>query len=168
MIQVQDIDYRYPESKLLLDASVGDICDLYSFTYRTPAEMDDTVLYAEPTLQGNAVIAKRKEGEPDAIFYSFFIFAHSFCTLGGTFYRKMAPLFTFATGLVLFLALGYLENWMAHTGFLNFLTPYTEGHNYIFTTVLCIFFLAISAFNYWASYKIFSHMQVISNKWINI
>lgn len=106
--------------------------------------------------------------EQDAIFYSFFIFAHSFCTLGGTFYRKMAPLFTFATGLVLFLALGYLENWMAHTGFLNFLTPYTEGHNYIFTTVLCIFFLAISAFNYWASYKIFSRMQVISNKWINI
>lgn len=52
--------------------------------------------------------------EQDAIFYSFFIFAHSFCTLGGTFYRKMAPLFTFATGLVLFLALGYLENWMAH------------------------------------------------------
>lgn len=106
--------------------------------------------------------------EQDAIFYSFFIFAHSFCTLGGTFYRKMAPLFTFATGLVLFLALGYLENWMGHTGFLNFLTPYTEGHNYIFTTVLCIFFLAISAFNYWASYKIFSRMQIISNKWINI
>lgn len=106
--------------------------------------------------------------EQDAIFYSFFIFAHSFCTLGGTFYRKMAPLFTFATGLVLFLALGYLENWMAHTGFLNFLTPYTEGQYYIFTTVLCIFFLAISAFNYWASYKIFTRMQVISNKWINI
>lgn len=27
--------------------------------------MDDTVLYAEPTLQGNAVLAKRKEGEPE-------------------------------------------------------------------------------------------------------
>ena len=53
------------ESKLLLDASVGDICDRYSFTYRTPAEMDDTVLYAEPTLQGNAVVAKREEGEPE-------------------------------------------------------------------------------------------------------
>lgn len=53
------------DSKLLLNASVGDICEQYSFTYRTPAEMDDTVLYAEPTLQGNAVIAKRKEGEPE-------------------------------------------------------------------------------------------------------
>jgi ABC-2 type transport system ATP-binding protein len=29
------------------------------FEYRTPAEMDD-VLYAEPSLQGNAVIAPRK------------------------------------------------------------------------------------------------------------
>lgn len=51
------------QSHLLLDASVADICEKYTFEYRTPAEMDDTVLYAEPTLQGNAVIAKRKEGD---------------------------------------------------------------------------------------------------------
>ena len=50
------------QNNLLLDASVADICEDYSFEYRTPAEMDDTVLYAEPTLQGNAVIAKRKAG----------------------------------------------------------------------------------------------------------
>ena len=31
-------------------------------TMKECAEMDDTVLYAEPTLQGNAVIAKRKAG----------------------------------------------------------------------------------------------------------
>ena len=107
-------------------------------------------------------------GEEDAILYSFIIFAHSFCTLGGTFYRKMAPLFTFVTGIVLFLVLGYLVNWMGNAGLLNFLTPYNDGHNYVWTTVLCIFFLALSAFNYWASYKIFTRMQVISNKWINI
>ena len=107
-------------------------------------------------------------GEQDAIFYSFFIFAHSFCTLGGTFYRKMAPLFTFVTGLVLFLALGYLVNWMGNAGLLDFLTPYNDGHNYVWTTVLCILLLALSAFNYWASYKIFTRMQVICNKWINI
>lgn len=50
------------QNNLLLDASVADICEDYSFEYSTPAEMDDTVLYAEPTLQGNAVIAKRKAG----------------------------------------------------------------------------------------------------------
>ena len=107
-------------------------------------------------------------GEQDAIFYSFFIFAHSFCTLGGTFYRKMAPLSTFVTGLVLFMVFGYTIQRMAHAGLLDFLTPYNDGHNYVWTTVLCIFFLALSAFNYWASYKIFTRMQVISNKWINI
>jgi len=32
------------------------------FEYRTPSEMDD-VLYAEPSLQGNAVIAPRGEKE---------------------------------------------------------------------------------------------------------
>ena len=44
--------------KLLLDASVADIQEKYTFEYRTPHEMDD-VLYAEPSLQGNAVIAPR-------------------------------------------------------------------------------------------------------------
>ena len=46
--------------KLLLNASVADIQEKFTFEYRTPAEMDD-VLYAEPSLQGNAVIAPRKE-----------------------------------------------------------------------------------------------------------
>ena len=53
------------QSHLLLDASVSDICEKYAFEYRTPAEMDETVLYAEPTLQGNAVIAKRQEDDQE-------------------------------------------------------------------------------------------------------
>ena len=39
--------------KLLLDATVADIQEKYTFEYRTSNEMDD-VLYAEPSLQGNA------------------------------------------------------------------------------------------------------------------
>lgn len=50
-------------SELLLDASVADICSKYSFEFRTPAEMGDDVVYAEPSLQGNAVMARRKEGD---------------------------------------------------------------------------------------------------------
>ena len=50
--------------KLLLDASVADIQEKYTFEYRTPNEMDD-VLYAEPSLQGNAVIAPRKADSPE-------------------------------------------------------------------------------------------------------
>lgn len=48
------------QQKLLLDASVGEIQEKYTFEYRTPDDMDDA-LYAEPSLQGNAVIAPRKE-----------------------------------------------------------------------------------------------------------
>ena len=50
--------------KLLLDASVSEITEKYVFEYRTPAEMDDA-LYAEPSLQGNAVIAPRKVESPE-------------------------------------------------------------------------------------------------------
>jgi ABC-2 type transport system ATP-binding protein len=50
--------------KLLLDASVSEITDKYTFEYRTPDQMED-VLYAEPSLQGNAVIAPRKEGSAE-------------------------------------------------------------------------------------------------------
>ena len=49
------------QQKLLLDASVAEITDKYTFEYRTPDNMEDA-LYAEPSLQGNAVIAPRKEG----------------------------------------------------------------------------------------------------------
>lgn len=53
------------QSQLLLDASVSDICDRYTFGYRPASAMDDSVLYAEPTLQGNAVVARRSEGDPE-------------------------------------------------------------------------------------------------------
>jgi ABC-2 type transport system ATP-binding protein len=48
----------------LLDASVAEIQEKYTFEYRTPDDMAD-VLYAEPSLQGNAVIAPRKEGSAE-------------------------------------------------------------------------------------------------------
>ncbi|MBQ8158260.1 MAG: ABC transporter ATP-binding protein [Prevotella sp.] len=52
------------QQKLLFDASVSEITEKYTFEYRTPDQMDD-VLYAEPSLQGNAVIAPRKADSPE-------------------------------------------------------------------------------------------------------
>ena len=52
------------QQKLLLDASVADIQEKYTFEYRTPDDMDDAI-YAEPSLQGNAVIAPRKADSPE-------------------------------------------------------------------------------------------------------
>ena len=45
--------------KLLLDASVAEITDKYVFEYRSPGDLGDAV-YAEPSLQGQAVIAPRQ------------------------------------------------------------------------------------------------------------
>lgn len=45
-------------SDILLNASIGEICDKYVFETRTPDDMAD-VIYAEPSLQGNAVMAPR-------------------------------------------------------------------------------------------------------------
>lgn len=50
--------------KLLLNASVADIQAKYTFEYRTPDNMGDAI-YAEPSLQGNAVIAPRREDSPE-------------------------------------------------------------------------------------------------------
>lgn len=44
---------------MLLDSSVADLCERYTFEYRMPGAPSDDVIYAEPTLQGNAVMARR-------------------------------------------------------------------------------------------------------------
>ena len=51
---------KYKHLKQALLFKVGSTLE-----YRNPQEMDDTVLYAEPTLQGNVAISKRQEGEQE-------------------------------------------------------------------------------------------------------
>ena len=51
------------QSRVLLNSSITDISKRYAFRYLSPQEMDSRVLYAEPTLQGNAVIMPRDGGE---------------------------------------------------------------------------------------------------------
>ena len=52
-------------SRLLLDASVADLCERYSFEYRQPEQPMDDVIYSEPSVQGNAVIVRRHEDAPE-------------------------------------------------------------------------------------------------------
>ena len=63
------------QRELLLNASVAEIMEKYVFEYLQPGAMDarlratpdmaDGVLYAEPTLQGNAVMALRRDGQAE-------------------------------------------------------------------------------------------------------
>ena len=63
--QMLDHIVMLDQRSVLLNASMQDIQDQYTFEYRTPQQMDDSVLYAEPTLQGNAVIRRRHEGDAE-------------------------------------------------------------------------------------------------------
>lgn len=51
--------------KLQFDGSVESVTERYSFEFRQPSEMDADVLYAEPSIHGNAVIARRGEGSQE-------------------------------------------------------------------------------------------------------
>ncbi len=55
------------EREMLLNASVADIAEKYAFEVRTPGEMDDTVIYAEPSLQGNIAMTRRQEGQDETL-----------------------------------------------------------------------------------------------------
>lgn len=50
---------------LLLNSPVAGLTERYDFGVRQPAEMDSDVVYAEPSLQGNNVIARHVEGTPE-------------------------------------------------------------------------------------------------------
>ena len=63
--QMLDHILMLDQRSVLLNASIQEIQDQYTFEYRSPQQMDDTVLYAEPTLQGNAVICRRQEGDAE-------------------------------------------------------------------------------------------------------
>lgn len=52
------------QRELLLNASVQEIMEKYVFEYR-PVDDGSAVVYAEPTLQGNAVMARRQEGQTE-------------------------------------------------------------------------------------------------------
>ena len=63
--QMLDHILMLDQRSVLLNATMQEIQDHYTFEYRSPQQMDDTVLYAEPTLQGNAVIRRRQEGDAE-------------------------------------------------------------------------------------------------------
>ena len=55
------------EDGMLMNASVGNITDKYVFEVRPSGQLDDTIIYAEPSLQGNIVMARRDAGEAETV-----------------------------------------------------------------------------------------------------
>ena len=131
-------------------------------------------IYKIATIGGNnpiSILAWHEKIDAALLGWSFLIMIYSFCLLGGTFFRKQPIILTAVSGIIIFMIIGYcgskLEEWGAFDFFkhLNYDNPGTSLCMAIFWSVI---FLALAASSLWASYKIFTRMQVICNKWINM
>lgn len=117
------------------------------------------------------ILAGQCKIEAALVGWSFLIMIYSFTLLGGTFFRKQPIILTAVSGIIIYMIVGYcgskLEDWGAFDFYthLNHDNPGTSLCIAIFWSVI---FLALAASSLWASYKIFTRMQVICNKWINI
>ena len=118
-----------------------------------------------------SILAWQSKIEAALVGWSFLIMIYSFTLLGGTFFRKQPIILTAVSGIIIFMIIGYcgskLEEWGAFDFYthLNYDNPGTSLCIAIFWSVV---FLALAAVSLWASYKLFTRMQVICNKWINI
>ena len=131
-------------------------------------------IYKAATDSGNdpiSILAWQCKADAAILGWSFLTMIYSFCLLGGTFFRKQPIILTAVSGIIIFMIIGYcgseLEEWGAFDFFkhFNYDNPGTSLCIAIFWSVV---FLALAAFSLWASYKLFTRMQVICNKWINI
>ena len=131
-------------------------------------------IYEAATDAGNnpiSILAWQCKADAALIGWSFLIMIYSFTLLGGTFFRKQPIILTAVSGIIIYMIVGYcgskLEDWGAFDFYthLNHDNPGTSLCIAIFWSVV---FLALAAVSLWASYKLFTRMQVICNKWINI
>ena len=103
------------------------------------------------------------------VFLGFLFWIHSLYTIGGTLLRKYSFV---ATSVFLILCMVLLASFIKHFDLMLFRSEW-DGDKYIAQEVgamgyiMAVALPLFSAFNYWASYRIFKGFQLITNKWIN-
>ena len=110
------------------------------------------------------------------MFFTWVFYIHSLYIVGGTLFRRQQFLLTSCTIVLVAILLTMLLNQIDWNSMnIEFITgtwdektkTYTHIFHpffYILHTTLC----ALIVFHYWASYKLFTRMQVINNKWLNV
>ena len=107
------------------------------------------------------------------MLFAWVFYIHSLYIVGGTLFRRQQFLLTSATIAVFGILLVMILNQINLQ--IDFITgswdEKTETYNqvfhpffYVLNTTLCL----LIVFHYWASYKLFTRMQVINNKWLNV
>ena len=97
---------------------------------------------------------------PEIVFMVLMlVFIHSLYILGGTWLRKYA----FVVSSLVLIAMPVMIQYH-----LNLFVTY-DGVRHVnpLSYVLDVMFVILAAFNYWASFHIFKHFELITNKWTN-
>lgn len=110
------------------------------------------------------------------MLFAWVFYTHSLYTLGGTLFRRQQFLLTSGTIIVTVILLTIILNQIDwDSAHFEFITGTWDEKTYTYTRIFHPSFYIINSvvslfmvFNYWASYKVFTRMQVINNKWLNI
>lgn len=107
------------------------------------------------------------------MLFAWVFYIHSLYIVGGTLFRRQQFLFTSAVIAVVGILLVMILNQINPQ--IDFISgtwdEKTETYTHIFYPSFYILNTVVTlliVFHYWASYKIFTRMQVINNKWLNV
>ena len=165
---------------MVIATLIGDFVQFILSFFMTPGYHASIIgsalsqIYNAATDAGNnpiSILAGQCKIDAALLGWSFLIMIYSFTLLGGTFFRKQPIILTAVSGIIIFMIIGYCGRKLEEWGVFDFYT-HINYDNPVTSLCLAIFwsvvFLALAAFSLWASYKLFTRMQVICNKWINI
>ena len=155
---------------------LGEIGETFSSLYRTGSEEWDVIEGGIVTVIGNNPY---KGCLTIGIFVMAILFGHSFFILGGCFWRKAAIIKIWITQIVVTSAIAWiaikLEPIMTDSSsiaeFFSFIGRFDVSFSFIeslpealmfLRSIGIVFLLALTALNWWLSYRLFSRKQVVA------
>lgn len=159
--------YTVLGTSLMIVASwmIADIIQFVFSLFLTPGMQGSLVFDSSHFIVRNGTSMLGQTFPVGMLLLSLTIFTHSFFTLGGTVFRKSATLLTICSSFILMFLTALISSFV-DADVLRHLVQSIEPNTFGWLMVMVL--LLLSAFNYWAAYKLFTHMQIINNKWFNI
>lgn len=159
--------YTVLGTSLMIVASwmIADIIQFVFSLFLTPGMQGSLVFDSSHFIVRNGTSVLEQTFPVGMLLLSLTIFTHSFFTLGGTVFRKSATLLTICSSFILMFLTALISSFV-DADVLRHLVQSIEPNTFGWLMVMVL--LLLSAFNYWAAYKLFTHMQIINNKWFNI
>ena len=148
---------------------VADLAQLIFSFLLLPGHYQSVCLYTAALLWKIWTVFIENIDSTSSLMLSLFVVAcvvgvHSFFILCGTLFRKH----TVVVSGILFIAMTYLVIYVIESVSGSMTTWLMHGDSLLLDSLLIAAELLLAGFQYWLSYKVFTRMQVICNKWINL